>query len=221
MRCLKTSITDKGRNDSLRLWVEWPIVLVVLVGLIVLLRPHSSAWWTIPALLLMFSLLHHLLSRQSLSSLGLQWGHVRLGWKKLAWACFGGLPLGISGVIILHYWGWAFAGPIIFASKQQWFFWILTQFVYIAFPEELFFRGYLQNRLHQLIPHHPIGVILLSSGLFGLVHMIIQGTPSACLTVLPAILLGWLYWQTQSLLTPILFHAVCNITLALTLNFLV
>ncbi len=41
-----------------------------------------------------------------------------------------------------------------------------------------------------------------------------QGRPTAALTFLPGLLLGWLFLRTGSLLSPILFHGLANVSYA-------
>lgn len=103
------------------------------------------------------------------------------------------------------------AGPWLLKS----FFW---QFFFVALPEEFFYRGYLQERLNALFSGRcrlfgtAVGVALpASSAFFALHHFLITPVPQGLLVFFPALLFGWLWEATGSLLAPGLFHAVCNL----------
>jgi membrane protease YdiL (CAAX protease family) len=119
--------------------------------------------------------------------------------------------------------------PII-PERQGWPAWLLYQFFYVAVAEELFFRGYVQANtmrlLHRLAPT-PNGVagalpgvtpqclaIFVSAGCFALGHVVVQGQITSVLTFLPGLVLAWLFLRTGSLLAPILFHGLANVSYA-------
>jgi len=92
---------------------------------------------------------------------------------------------------------------------------ILTQLLMVALPEEVFFRGYLQNKLGNDIK----GVIIVSL-LFALGHFItlclagghnIAICSQAVLTFFPSLVMGYLYLKTKTLWASIIFHFFANI----------
>ena len=92
---------------------------------------------------------------------------------------------------------------------------ILVQLLLVAFPEEVFFRGYLQNKLGNSIR----GVIIVSL-LFAIGHFItlcIGGSHSlsvcsqAVLTFFPSLVMGYLYLVTGTLWASIIFHFLANV----------
>ncbi len=92
---------------------------------------------------------------------------------------------------------------------------LLTQLLLVAVPEEVFFRGYLQNRLGNNIK----GIIIVSL-LFALGHFItlclggghnISVCSQAILTFFPSLVMGYLYFATKSLWASIIFHFFANI----------
>jgi len=92
------------------------------------------------------------------------------------------------------------------------------QFVVVALPEELFFRGYVLTLLEKRYPPTrqlwggKIGIaLLLTSVMFALVHLPRAGDPSALATFFPALLFGWMKSRTGSLLAPVITHAMANI----------
>jgi membrane protease YdiL (CAAX protease family) len=56
--------------------------------------------------------------------------------------------------------------------------------------------------------------IFVSAGCFALAHVVVQGQITAALTFVPGVILAWLFLRTGSLLAPILFHGVANVSYA-------
>jgi hypothetical protein len=93
-------------------------------------------------------------------NLRLRWKDVGIGLRETAWCTPIALALGLSlGFLHLH--GvWPGIGPIAGA-------WLFT-FFFIAVPEELFFRGWLQNLLEKRLGRY--GALFATACLFGLAH---------------------------------------------------
>jgi hypothetical protein len=107
--------------------------------------------------------------------------------------------------------------------------WLMTQVVFIALPEEFFYRGYLQTRIGQAIERRRaergreggmrrwFGVSeanLWASLIFGLGHLFIP-VGGAILAnrigvIFPAIAFGWLRDKTGTITAPVVYHAACN-----------
>ena len=94
----------------------------------------------------------------------------------------------------------------------------LSQLVVVAVPEELFFRGYLLERLEQVWPPTrrllgaPVGAALVvSSALFALGHMIVIPNPQRLAVFFPALLFGWMRSRTGSIAPGAVYHALCNV----------
>ncbi len=92
---------------------------------------------------------------------------------------------------------------------------ILTQLLLVALPEEVFFRGYLQQKIGNNIK----GVIIVSL-LFAVGHFVtlclggghnIAICSQAVLTFFPSLVMGYLYVVTKSLWASIIFHFFANI----------
>jgi membrane protease YdiL (CAAX protease family) len=96
---------------------------------------------------------------------------------------------------------------------------ILVQALAIALPEEFYFRGYLQSRLN-LVCGRPwrlwsaqIGPGLFVTALvFMLCHLLVSASWLRVAILFPALLFGWMRERTNSLLAPVLFHALSNLT---------
>jgi membrane protease YdiL (CAAX protease family) len=102
----------------------------------------------------------------------------------------------------------------------KWLSMSLYQFVYIAFPEEFFFRGYLHNRLNQIfgIPRRLFGAsvgagLVITAGVFMLFHLLLSVNLWNAGIFFPALIFGWLRDRTGSIAAPTLFHALSNIAL--------
>jgi membrane protease YdiL (CAAX protease family) len=82
----------------------------------------------------------------------------------------------------------------------------------IAVPEELLFRGLLQNFLLKVVGR-PVWAVGIASVLFGLAHVNNGPTPDwryVALATLAGVAYGWTYHRTRSLLAPALVHAAVD-----------
>jgi len=91
---------------------------------------------------------------------------------------------------------------------------ILVQLMLVALPEEVFFRGFLQQKLGNTVK----GVIAVSF-LFALAHFVtlcltgdgFSVCGQAVLTFFPSLVMGYLYMKTGTLWASIVFHFLANI----------
>lgn len=95
---------------------------------------------------------------------------------------------------------------------------VLSQLVVVAIPEELFFRGYLMERLERVWPPTrrvlgaPVGLALVaSSALFALGHVLVIPNPQRLAVFFPALVFGWMRARTGSIAAGAVFHALCNL----------
>lgn len=98
---------------------------------------------------------------------------------------------------------------------------LTIQILLVAFPEEFFFRGYLQSILAGRFPKkirflRPLGIeatwaIPLASLLFAASHSFITLRWWHFAIFFPSLVFGWLREKTGGLVAPILFHALCNV----------
>jgi hypothetical protein len=96
--------------------------------------------------------------------------------------------------------------------------WCVVQWLVVGLPEELFFRGFLLNKLEERFPPGRrfwgggVGLALVLSALaFALVHLPKEGDPRALATFFPGLLLGWMRSATGSILASTIAHGGCNI----------
>ncbi len=98
---------------------------------------------------------------------------------------------------------------------------ILLQLILVVIPEELFFRGYVHERLQrwatqQGLPLYAVA-ILLGATLFTLAHVIVLPGWWRVAMFFPGCIMGGLRVHSSGLLAPTLFHWLANL-LALTLR---
>jgi membrane protease YdiL (CAAX protease family) len=159
----QASITDPGKRGD---WRDF-LVLAAL-GLAVDLRWFESAW---PAHMAIFSKMllldagiYGFIALRQLDGAGfdlrLRLRDAGVGLREMVLYTPLALALGL-GLGFLHpHSGWPGLGPIATA-------WVFT-FFFIAIPEELFFRGWLENLLERRMGRTP--ALLLTAVLFGLSH---------------------------------------------------
>ncbi len=86
---------------------------------------------------------------------------------------------------------------------------VIFQLLGVSLPEEVYFRGFLQERLGNTMK----GVVVVSL-LFALVHLpqfVIYRDPYALLTFFPSLVMGFLYCRTSNVLPSAIFHFASNI----------
>jgi membrane protease YdiL (CAAX protease family) len=86
---------------------------------------------------------------------------------------------------------------------------MLAQLVRVALPEEIFFRGFLQ----EIFGNNAKGILFVSL-LFAGAHIpafFFYRDVYALLTFFPSLVMGFLYMRTSSILPPVLFHFLANV----------
>jgi len=93
---------------------------------------------------------------------------------------------------------------------QQLTAWVLLlQLLAVAFPEEVFFRGFLQEALG-----NTFSAVIISSGLFAIAHLplfIFHGDIYSLMTFFPSLVMGLLYQRTSNILPGVVFHFFANV----------
>lgn len=90
--------------------------------------------------------------------------------------------------------------------------------LFVAIPEELYYRGYVQSRLDEVwAPRWRIGGALLGPGwlvtcvVFALGHSIVSFQWWHFAIVFPSLVFGWMRARTGGVLAGAFFHAWCNV----------
>jgi len=91
------------------------------------------------------------------------------------------------------------------------------QFLGVAFPEEVFFRGYVQSRWQDALPARwtifgaKVGpALFVQATIFALCHLA-TGDWTRLRVFFFALLAGWLRARSRSVLSPAVYHAVANV----------
>jgi membrane protease YdiL (CAAX protease family) len=87
--------------------------------------------------------------------------------------------------------------------------WVPVMLVYVCLPEELLYRGFIQNQLSYRIRSFPV-VLILSSFVFALAHYKI-GSAMMGLSFIAGLIYGGIYKKFQSLDAAILTHFAVNL----------
>jgi uncharacterized protein len=95
---------------------------------------------------------------------------------------------------------------------------VATQFLVIALPEELFYRGWMQTAWARRGPSRrilgaPLGPgFLATQALFAAGHLVTL-QPWRLATFLPGLLFGWVRARTGDVVAPVVVHALSNLAL--------
>jgi uncharacterized protein len=117
---------------------------------------------------------------------------------------------------------WLHVRPVSLKLTSEWGLLLLYHLVCVAFPEEVFYRGYMQSRLNEVFPG---GLRVFSASLgFGWIytavvfaagHFLVDFRPDTLATFFPGLVFGWLRERTGSVVASTIFHALCNATILL------
>lgn len=188
-------------------WRDFAILLVL--GLAVDLRWLEPAW---PAHLKIFGKiilldagLYGFLAIRQLTDVGLdlraRWDDLLTGLRELAFYAPIALPVGLALGFLHAHPQFPHAGAAVLAGA--------VTFVLIALPEEIFFRGWLQNLLERRVGR--VGALLLTSMIFGLAHFNRRATHFNWRYVLLATVAGIFYgraWRrNRSIVASSITHA--------------
>jgi membrane protease YdiL (CAAX protease family) len=182
---------------------------------------HGWAWLLIAAVWVFGALVAAAVQRMARADLGLV--APRPGTDLRAFLLSGAIifPLLFLGVWLASRCGLAL--PLLPArSEVRWAPWILYQLVYVAAPEELFFRGYVQGSLRlcvkSLAPERsklwePLA-LTGAAALFAGAHVAVFHSAVQAWVFFPALVFGWLRARTGGVWAPMLFHGCANVAYA-------
>jgi membrane protease YdiL (CAAX protease family) len=136
-------------------------------------------------------------------------------------ACVAGLPLKCFALAVhFHLFSSSSGSEAYMFLRREWglafwFLYILAMCVAVPFQEEFFFRGYAQRRLAGAFG--AAGAIVLGALFFTLQHLSeylyrldVPNVAQLTCMAFDAMVLGYLYWRTRSLLPCIIAHAAGN-----------
>jgi membrane protease YdiL (CAAX protease family) len=110
----------------------------------------------------------------------------------------------VSVVVLLPYY-------IIFKGNIKTIpaYYFIYQLLVISFPEEFFFRGFLQDSIGKNFK-----TVLFVSLLFSIAHLpraFFNNDWISLLSFFPSVVIGWLYMRTQNILPGTIFHFLANL----------
>lgn len=211
-----------------RLWLELSVVagagaLSLLVQRFGGARlPAAAGTWLIPAVFLYAPSLAGFVGRD-FSGMGLE----RPAWRKamldLTLFLFVVLPIFLLSWLLLMTYGmgsrFAPDWPRDLGSLLVW------QLAGVALPEEVFFRGFMQGRFNELFTRRitllgaAVGPgLFLAAALFALAHFLVIPRPIQLLVFFPGLLFGLLRERSGSVFTPMVAHALANVTFLVVQN---
>lgn len=134
-----------------------------------------------------------------------------------------GVALGVAAVIFppfavgFYLWHGA-AHPFRWNLPPDFASFVAAQLVVVALPEEVFFRGWVQTRLHDAFAPrrvlgawlHP-GVLIAQSVLFAIVHVFAEPHPARLAVFFPGLVFAWLRGWRGGVGAAIVFHALSNV----------
>lgn len=212
-------VCASGGRPVVSLAVETGAVAVVTVAAarFATMQPALGlAWLVVPCLLVIAALLPTWLRGGEFPPLGLDREHAStsLTLACLAWLC--AIPAVFLGLWLMVRMDLPIPLRPAMTQADGWLAWLIYQFLYVAVAEEIFFRGYVQaNVMKWLGDTRPSGQFLamvISAGCFALAHVLVQGRITSLFAFLPGLILAWLFLRTRSLLAPILFHGLANVS---------
>ncbi len=191
------------------------ILAIRLLGEISIFKP---IWFVIPMILVAAAIIPTVIKRREFAKIGIDIRQIRITLRIVGWTCIVVFPTMLCGLWLLKYWGFPLPLRAAIPPAQGWFCWLFYQFMYISVAEAVFFRGYVQSNILRLTSPAEGGQrrlqqwasIVISAVVFADAHIIVQGEMISALTFLPALISGWLFIRTKSLLAPILFHGLAN-----------
>jgi membrane protease YdiL (CAAX protease family) len=202
-----------------RLWLEGIVVCLMVMGVIKLALMVQGLIGASMGPIMLIGVPLVLCTRHGHSwrELGLGWGRPSRDIRYLGLACAAGGGMLLIGLFVRSI-TQADILPVGSVSAENRFGWALSQCTHAAFPEEVFFRGYLVSLLSAIGKQRWQGkaqravvfAVLLSSLLFALSHVFVWGEPVRALTFFPGLLMGWLFVKTRSLVMPVAFHTLAN-----------
>lgn len=92
----------------------------------------------------------------------------------------------------------------------------MGQLLVISFPEEAFFRGYVQTQMTDILTargskHAPWIAIVVTSAVFAVGHLLTRLDPARLAVFFPSLAFGLLMRVTRGVGAGTVFHALCNL----------
>lgn len=89
--------------------------------------------------------------------------------------------------------------------------WMINNFFFVCFSEEVFFRGFIQRTLQNLLPKQQILALLIASLIFGVAHFQ-GGLTYVILSSTCGFFYGYAYYKTNKILCSMMVHFGLNLS---------
>jgi membrane protease YdiL (CAAX protease family) len=206
-----------------------PVLVIAIIKILVKSGIADTNWLIIPVILITAGTVPTLFRRRILKHTGLNLNNFGLSLRLLFWVSVLILPSAFFTLWLISSFGLNLPLQPAAPPQGRWIHWIIFQFLYVAFAEEVFFRGFVQGNLLILSRNlvkvqyrfQRYGAIILSALCFAIAHIVILSSFSGFLTFLPGLIFGWLFLRTRSLFAPVLFHGIANTCYCLFMVFLI
>jgi len=202
--------------------LETAVVAAGAIATVRFLHVRDAAdlqWVLIPSVLVIAALVPTWIANRDFPHIGFRADRIRLALTTVLPLCLCILPAVYLGLWLLDSLGLPIPLRPALVGRQDWITWLLYQFLYVAAAEEVFFRGYIQANAMRWLCERRLSepaqrwiAIGVSAACFALAHVVVQGQIISALTFLPGLLMAWLFVRTGSLLAPILFHGLANVS---------
>lgn len=223
MKVVAASEQNKGRGCTIAVEVV-ATATVTIVAVAVAARLGGAAgewrWLVVPALWAAGAMVPTLTSHRTWEQVGLRQARVKADLLPTVLGAAGIAVTLLIAALLARAAGLAL--PLQPHVAGPWALWVVYQFLYVAPAEELFFRGYAQERFQALLAGHlgsetarQAGAVVMSSALFAVAHVAVTGGPAQAWVFLPALLFGAARVWTGAIWAPIALHAWANVAYGL------
>lgn len=96
-----------------------------------------------------------------------------------------------------------------FEVPSEFVFLVLGHLFVVAFPEEVYFRGFLQTHFRK--KHSLVVALLIQSALFAAIHFVVDFHPARLAVFFPGLVFGLLREWRGGVGAAIFYHALCNV----------
>ncbi len=220
---------EKTLKTSTRVLLEVTVVFAAVIGLCKILYAFRDILFvtqTLPILTAALFLYATMVLLYLMKKKARDWGITITGFffsiKKALVLFFLLLSVYVSLLFIYRHFLFQSAIDLTFPSNLT--ILLIYQFLCIALPEEVFYRGYMQSSLNEIFtPDWKLVLSTPSLGfgwiytafLFALGHYLITFNIITLWTFFFGLLLGWLREWTGGIVAPIVLHALFNVTILL------
>lgn len=203
-------ILHKNPIDSKEIKENLLVESILLYGILVFLIMAKPNYLPTPIVWIVPPICHVLIRKVSFEEFGITARHIK---RDFVYLILGSFIILIPFYFVYRVWIGMELGLRIPSDIVRY---SLFHIFYVGFPEEFFFRGYLQGVFMIWIPRGgPIFKkalsIFLSSMFFAMAHVIVGGSISRIIVFFPSILFGMMRELSGSIISSSLFHAFCNI----------